>query len=283
MIAAGIFLAIRAPGVHVPDRVMGLEYVEDATTGFDIGGRQILERADLLSIGCSQTFGYGVRPEQNFTSLVAKHTGMTAANLAVPSFGGAGSVLQLERHAGMRPKVVLYGLWADHHIRNVVPCVESITPICIQRPVVVAGYRVAPPQLGGLTTTRAWVSAAGGSYFGRMRAAGMAFLDGLSRPAASSVDRMEAERYVLERMAADARNMGARLIVVAMPDYNNGWTPVRDHAALAERAGFTSIDATEALRAVERSGASVGIPGDGHLSAASHRAIADAVEAVLDR
>lgn len=285
MLAIGTFLAIKARDVHVPQRFHGHEYVEDAVTGFDIGGRSLPARVDLISIGCSQTFGHGVRPDQNFTALVAKHAGMTAANLAVPSFGGAGSVLQLERHAAPRPRLVIYGLWAEHRVRNVAPCVESITPICIERPVVkrVDGeLRITPPRIGGLTRTRAWMAAASDGFGGKMYAAAADFVDNLRRPSWSSVDQASAEEYLLITMARDAKQIGARLMVVYLPDYNRGWPSTPDYAALAQRHGFTFIDTTADLRALERAGIDVGIPGDGHLSAASHAAIAARIARELE-
>ena len=73
-------------------------------------------------------------------------------------------------------------------------------------------------------------------------------------------------------MAAVTRGIGARLIVVHIPDYTRGWppTPVL-YDAVARAAGFTFIDAAPTLR---RLGAGVALPGDGHLSVEAHAVIA---------
>ncbi len=263
------FLAIDAASVRVPLGNNGAGYRADSVLGFDIAGRSLPQRADIIAIGCSQTFGAGVLPSQSFPGIVG------ALNLAVPSYGGAGSLAMLERHNHLRPRTVIYGLWAEHRTRNVMPCVEAATPLCIERPTVEAGlgnYWIRPPRdTGGMALTRRWVRLAGGSWTDRMQASALALADRLDRPAPSRADPAGAEVYVLTRMAAVARAMGARLIVVYLPDYTRGWPATPPYVALAEQEGFTFIDTTAALRPL---GDRVAIPGDGHLSAKAHADIA---------
>lgn len=274
------FLAIDAASVQVPAGNNGAGYVSDPVLGFDIAGRSLPDRADIVAIGCSQTYGTGVRPDQTFVALAAG--GASVVNLAVPSYGGAGSLAMLELHQSLRPRVVVYGLWAEHRTRNVMPCVESAIPLCIQRPVVAPGYELQRPRdASGMNLALRWVSLAGGSYIDRMQASWLALIDRLSRPSASPVDPVEAEAFLLRRMAADSRAIGARLVVVYLPDYTRGWpaTPP-EYAALAQREGFTFIDTTAALRPL---GDRVAIPGDGHLSIEAHAAIAALISAMVYR
>lgn len=277
------FLAIEAASITVPPGNNGSGYRSDPVLGFDIAGRIVPAHADIVAIGCSQTYGAGVRPDQAFPAVLAGRSGASFVNLAVPSYGGAGSLAMLERYATLRPKVVLYGLWAEHRTRNVTPCVETLTPLCLQRPTIertTDDYRLVPPGNGAnMELTRRWVALAGGSYLDRMQAAAMTLGDAISRPSASKVSPAAVEAFVLRRMAADVREQGARLIVVYIPDYTRGWPPTPpEYAELARREGFTFIDTTDALRTL---GDRVGVPGDGHLSADAHAIIATVISASL--
>lgn len=273
------FITIEAAAVRVPPGNNGAGYVGDPLVGFDIAARTLPDTAEIVALGCSQTYGWGVQPGETFAAIAAGSSSFI--NLAVPSYGGASSLAMLERHASLRPRVIIYGLWAEHRIRNVSPCVETPTPLCIQRPTIErvgATYQLEPPRdIVGMQMTRRWVLLAGGSYLDRMRASAMALGDRLTRPAVSKADPVDAEVFVLRRMAATARAMGARLIVVYLPDYLRGWPPAPDYRALAQQEGFLFLDATPELREVERRGANVGIPGDGHLSAEAHRVVANVI------
>jgi hypothetical protein len=94
------------------------------------------ERVGLLAVGCSQTYGQGVPNEATFPSLAAKQLNLGLANFAVSGFGGTGALGMLRRQLGRKPGVIVYGLWEDHSERNVKRCLENVSPICTERPVV---------------------------------------------------------------------------------------------------------------------------------------------------
>ncbi len=99
-------------------------------------GQESPERADVVAVGCSYTWGDGVSASDTYASVLARKTGLAVVNLAVPSYGTVGSLLTMKRAARYQPQVVVYGFMEDHTHRNVEPCASSASPYCRPLPYV---------------------------------------------------------------------------------------------------------------------------------------------------
>jgi hypothetical protein len=90
------------------------------------------DELEVLAIGDSWTFGYGVEYEESYPAVLGRLAGVGVANAGVPAYGSAANLLLLERILGRRrPAVVLYlakGLWTrsicgvEAAARTLVPC-----------------------------------------------------------------------------------------------------------------------------------------------------------------
>ena len=259
--------------------------------GTRVAGRGDQAVADVVVVGCSQTFGQGVAYDEIFASVAAKDLGWTVANLAVSGFGGVGAHLMLRRHLGLKPKLIVYGFWFDHLNRNVLGCLESGSPVCIERPYL-AFERGPDPILrlpsgegGGLAFAASWMNKGGLYAF----AAGMvvsalkikyamdhAWLG--SREIGES-QRLDAARTVLKEMNDTAKIAGAKLIVVFIPNYFAEEVPAVPAvlSTWAVSAGITLINMAPVFARMKAAGIPLAIPNDGHMTVAAHRAIADEI------
>ena len=75
---------------------------------------------DVLFLGCSFTYGFGVNDEQHFTSLIQKkYQDLNFQNAGVVGYGTVQSLLQLREQVGKAPlKVVLLNFSSFHFMRN---------------------------------------------------------------------------------------------------------------------------------------------------------------------
>lgn len=76
---------------------------------------------ELLFLGCSYTYGYGVNDAESFPALIQKkHTGWNVQNAAVVGYGTAQHLLQLKKRLKKDPpKCVIVSLSSVHFIRTV--------------------------------------------------------------------------------------------------------------------------------------------------------------------
>jgi hypothetical protein len=77
---------------------------------------------NLVVIGCSFTFGWGVSDNETFAArLQQRHPEWHVMNLGVPGYGTYQSLLRLEQllASGVKPARVLYGYMQGHETRNV--------------------------------------------------------------------------------------------------------------------------------------------------------------------
>jgi hypothetical protein len=94
-------------------------------------GDQTPSRIDLLTIGCSFSWGHGVENEDTFTEGLRGRLGVRVANFAMGSYGSVHSLLLLRRHLDLRPRLIVYGFIDDHLRRNLSPCAPSYAPFCV--------------------------------------------------------------------------------------------------------------------------------------------------------
>jgi hypothetical protein len=78
------------------------------------------ERTDILLLGCSFTYGFGVNDEQHFTSLLQqKHPDLSFRNAGVIGSGSVQSLLQLKKLVKTQPlQAVILNFSSFHFMRN---------------------------------------------------------------------------------------------------------------------------------------------------------------------
>lgn len=253
----------------------------------------------LMTVGCSQAWGQGLKNSQTFTSILGVMLGKSVGNFSVSGYGGVGSLLRLRQRIHLRPEAILYAFWNDHFNRNVTRCSASGSPVCLEMPTIEFHrddqpyIRVPSHTARNLELLRAWYLEASGqtdiyrtfmtelywsgysiwrSVEGQYRRVG-----GLSEPPAEK--KTLAAVHVIDQMKATADSLGAQLVVVYIPDYLGNTinaAPPAVRAKLEQSAG-QFIDMTKRLQAMREAGVTLAIPGDGHMTAEVHLAIADEV------
>jgi hypothetical protein len=254
------------------------------------------DKVDFITIGDSQTVGYGVASDETYTSDLARETNLVGLNFGVSGFGGVGSLLVLRRELDLAPKFVVYGFWEDHLNRNVRPCLESGTPFCIPRPSVTNGpsgpsIRLPEDPVSALTRAKLWFGDGKPPFVKDFLASAVrnwAFLaakfDRARAPeGVSDEDKIEAQAYVLQQMKHTADSIHAPLIVVWIPVYfypEINDLPLR-LAAVIKDTGILLVDMAPRFREMQREGAVIAIPGNEHMTPAAHQAVAAAVAKLL--
>ena len=107
------------------------------------------DKVDFITIGDSQTVGYGVASDETYTSDLARETNLVGLNFGVSGFGGVGSLLVLRRELDLAPKFVVYGFWEDHLNRNVRPCLKAERPSAFPGRASPSARPVPHPVAGG--------------------------------------------------------------------------------------------------------------------------------------
>ena len=203
-------------------------------------GARVELPVDVLFVGCSFTFGWGVEAEESMSDRFAELSGLRVANAATPAVGTQSAALAVRRLAKLRPRYVVYGLIDDHLRRNTCPCAMTPTPICQSIPYVrpdSSGALVEEPPIDSFLSPaagmrEAYLAARGESGFLRsqywvFRAA----LGYLYRRTQLQCSRdfgttLEALDVSLSRLSAESRAAGAQLVVAYIPQLGGiqSWT-----------------------------------------------------------
>lgn len=105
----------------VPDPVLGIT-IPPGTAGFDQWGFRnpsVPERADVVAVGDSHTFGNTARMEDAWPSVVARETGLTVYNLGLGGYGPNQYYrLMMDRGLALHPTWVLCGLYMGDDFEN---------------------------------------------------------------------------------------------------------------------------------------------------------------------
>jgi len=190
--------------------------------------------SQMVIVGGSFAYGYGMENEHTFGQLAAGHLGIAAVNLAQVGYGTLQSLQMLRRNNDLQPRVVVYGFIADHARRNLSPCAPSGAPYCL--PVSSLAFPadgavlIRPPDMSHFSPEMNW------RYYREILTADkVGFNDILwrmridvfrvveSRSIAyddSPALRTRGMSYLLAEMAAQAKAMGARLVVMYIPYLN---------------------------------------------------------------
>lgn len=280
----------------------GLRYhifTDDRGARVDAPALHSPSRVDLLTIGCSFSWGHGVENEETFTEGLRRRTGLTVANFALAGYGTVHSLLRLRRQRDLRPRVIVYAFIDDHLVRNLSPCAPSYTPFCapVARVALDASGAPAirPPQreLFSMEQNRRF-------YEEITMTDGFSFRDVLWRAridllrirqtrsiafANDEATQATALGWLLGQLAEEARRGGASLLVVYLPALNRGEAGPPPKAFLdAVRAqGTTVLDLTPRVRRhyAAPDSPSLILAGDGHPNPIAHALIAEEVEREL--
>lgn len=249
---------------------------------------------DVVFVGGSFTLGRGVEHEQTFAARAAGAWGVSMANLGTGAYGTVQSLLLLERHADLSPRLVVYGFIGDHVRRNLSRCAPSLLPFCTHVPHVDFDAAGAPfVRFPGPGADADWrrnerfrAASRASPFGGASLATGFEILwqgarrrlDGAPPPAfGDPAKRRASMAFALRRMHAVASGMGARLAVAFIPDLRSpdpGAEEPPEELIAALGDGIELVDVSRRLR--DWRGPPVALP-DGHPSAAGHRAVAEAL------
>ena len=227
---------------------------------------------EIVAVGCSQTFGHGVRNEDTFASIIGNRLGKSVGNYAISGEGGVGSLLMLKRLP--KSKIVIYGLWEDHLRRNVSRCVGIPGPVCVELPIIENGY-IKLPETDNLFAARDYlIETAHPTFQTDFKWTAYKLWRSIYRQhTATREEKIEAGKLVLTEM----KKVSDILIVVYIPIYFQEINPApRELVELAKAKGFILIDMHKRLSEF-RARNVVFTLSDGHLNAVGHQAIADEV------
>jgi hypothetical protein len=107
----------------------------------DAPDRPAVENPELVAVGCEQTFGIGVAHAATYAARLGAALRWSTCNFGIPYHGGAGALLAMKRAIRLKPKVVVYGFYTTHMVRNVSPCVTEDGPIYREIPTIDVGER----------------------------------------------------------------------------------------------------------------------------------------------
>ncbi len=281
----------------------GLSYhlfTSDRGARVSAAGDQTPPRVDLLTIGCSFSWGHGIENPETYTALVAQRTGMRAANLSFSSYGTVQAVQMLERNLDLHPRVVVYGVIQDHVKRNLSGCAPTYGPACLPCAWVDfdAGGRpfLHPPDRDAFAFNRRFWDVFffhRGSWAERLVVTMKADARRIAGGTVQTPDpahRQASLQFLLGRMRADAAKIGAELVIVFIPYLERGGTntiPPALSGALASIAG-EGVSVLDLAPAVERYYADPDRPllrfeRDAHPNGLAHALIADELAATLRR
>jgi hypothetical protein len=188
-------------------------------------GEQSPLQADLLFVGCSFTWGLGVKNEDTYAVQVGRMLGVPSVNLAMGGYGSIQSLLRLRANVGLQPKVVVYGFLETHLERNLSPCAAAPPAFCLTQPFFedgADGGHIHPPfaPLEGFEAVHIMVH----DWHGPgdvLRAATWALRTDLfhltTRAEGSDEAMSKSIRYAIAEMAQATRAIGAPLLVVYIP------------------------------------------------------------------
>ena len=268
-------------------------YTDDRGARVDGLGQRNPGRTDIMTVGCSFSWGYALPNGDTYSSRLAKTLSVSVTNLSEASYGTVQALQMLRRNRDLAPRLVIYGIIAHHSERNVSACAPSYYPFCLDvshiewngqgRPAIAPpasnGVRRLEQHLtGDFTNPMRWLAHGADVIYGRVTYA-MAVQN---EP--DEARKEQALAFLLHEMERTAADMGSQVLVVFIP--TNYWEPSsalpRMIAEIGGRLRF--LDMSEPFkRNKAEGGPGVYIVGDGHPSAAAHAIIADEIARYIER
>ena len=242
-------------------------YTDPRGLRVDAPGVRVDGPVDVLVVGGSFFFGWGVEAEDSVSERLARRTGLRVANAATPAVGTASAAAAVERLGELSPRLVVYGIIDDHVRRNGCPCAAAISPLCLAQPYLTASdtgdvrwhapvsSTLAP--IGGMTRAYPELMDDGislaGMYWALRSAAGLAYRRVALPCASDAADQGAMLHAALDRLVASAGD--ARTLVVYVPPLSgaapSGAVPA---AQLAARVDLRYLDLTRRVRSYLRAG-----------------------------
>lgn len=262
-------------------------YTDKHTARVNRPGDQKTDEIEVLTIGDSCSYGYGLNNEDTFTERFERETGRRTANFAQVGYSTLQSLLMLERQLarGLQPKVVIYGYIEDHLRRNLSPCAPSGAPYCLPAPhldLSLQPPRIVPPNMAHFTPEQNW------RYFREILTSdGPGWQDLVWRmridlfrirtsaelqPATDPAQQAAALTFLITELANRCEAVGATLVVVYLPYFNQD--PMLGPSetllqAMDQRALL--LDITPAAAQAPKD--SLGFKSDGHPNREAHALI----------
>jgi hypothetical protein len=257
-------------------------------------GEENPEPVDIVIVGDSFTWGYGVEGHEAFALKTTSALGASGANLALSSYGTTHSLQLLRRNRDLAPKLVIFALTYDHLWRNVSSCARSAYPFCLDYAYVAWNEKgrpfIALPWSNGVARVHrqmeaeqigldpvTWIVHGLDVIVSQLRFK-------IANATALDEEKQEAAlKFLIQEMASTASEMKAKLLVVYLPDESMSPSP-RILSQSAQNFGYRFLDLSEApvkLGAAARS--KLYLPKDGHPSAAGHALIAQELVAYIRR
>jgi len=279
---------IDGPTDHRPSLIYDI-YTDDRGARVDGPGQRSLGRIDLMTIGCSFTWGHPIDNADTYAARLRRALGVSVSNFAMSAYGTVQSLQMLRRNRDLAPKLVIYGFITAHLDRNVIACAPSYHPFCLDISHVAwdeAGHpRIEPPFSNGVRRFQQhldgdymnpviWLTHGVDVIFGRLEQAW--YYDRIP----DNEKREEAMAFLLRDLERTVADMGSELLVVYIP-LNFAPPPPE----LARVIGKTRLlDLTPSF---ERHRAAGGPPlyvvDDGHPNPAAHAIIADEIARYIKR
>jgi hypothetical protein len=233
------------------------------------------EHCDIITIGCSFSWGHGLENQYTYSSLIEKQTSLRVENFAMGSYGTVQSLLMLRRNKDLLPRYVIYG-WIDEHLnRNVSLCAPNYIPVCAATPYIdTKTLRIMPP-------IRSDSMARNQQFYERMRLGlSQGQLEPLPRSPAVDMDaKLQATRFLLKKMQDECDSIGAQLIVVDLTRASTG----KKGNSIIENilpSGVLFIDMTDRAASWPNK-SELHFPTDSHPSKTAHRLIAQEIIELL--
>lgn len=258
-------------------------------------GEQRSDEIEVLVIGDSCSYGYGLDSEDTYAERLTRETGLTTANFAQVGYSTLQSLLMLERQLarGLKPKVVVYGYIEDHLRRNLSPCAPSGAPYCLPAPhldLKSVPPRIVPPDMSYFTPEQNWRyfreilttdSPGWRDLVWRMRIDLFQIRTSAElQPQTDPAQQAAALTFLIGELANRCEAIDATLVVLFLPYFNqdpmSGPSPEL-RQALDQRALL--LDLTPAAQAAPKG--SLGIVGDGHPNQQAHALITDQLIALF--
>jgi hypothetical protein len=307
-------------GMHIDDPEIGYVLNPNQSTVTTVGGRNVTIRTDaegaripvetsasappdappVLSVGGSQTLGWGVEQRETFSHLVAQALHRPARNFGIAGHGTVASLLQLERHLDQQSSLVLYGFFSDHLNRNIRPCKNSGAPYCTAMPflprtgdepeIAFAMDPARSARLGKAFSEQNADQRGSDPRWDEARAEAEALLEKYL-PEQGTAELAEHKRssalFLFDRMMDVVDAHESHLVVIYIPDYLGTKDIEPMDAALRdalEKGGALVADMAAPFQEARDNDIPIAIEGDGHLTPEAHALIAELVtSAVLSR
>jgi hypothetical protein len=268
-------------------------YTDDRGARVNGPGLKSLPHVDIVSLGDSFVWGYGLQNAHSYASVVGHELKAGVSNLALAAYGTTESLQVLQRNRDLAPKLVIYGVIAHHYWRNVSPCAPSQYAFCLDVSHVAWNEQgkpyIAPPLSNGVRRLEthverdfgdpvSWLVHGGDVIFGR------AYQGWTEWHEPDDAKKDEAMAYLLREMHRTTQEMGAKLLVVFLTTNYYGPPDSLPGMVKALGAGAYYLDTTEAFRKLKaEGGANPYIVGDGHPNATGHALIAREIAVYVRR